>query len=227
MNTKYLHRGPIKKTNKKKRFYKHTVRLFTVAKTRAKIAGGKTEQHAKVQYKKKEKKNRPEKNVHRAAAWRRCRISAISPGDIPARASSAASCSRSQCPTRSAYAALSGNATTWVWRSTSRLRSLQPTKSHQLFLSNLKVQEKKKERTDTSGIGACSPPSRIPAEYAVSRSCAAAPRRGVAILALPAAAVPAVAPAVAPRVSVALAGFGIQVAVAVPWGSYRRTRSRY
>jgi hypothetical protein len=54
----------------------------------------------------------------------RCCISAISLGVMLARASSAASCSCSQCPTSSKYAALIGNVATRVSWSTSRFRSL-------------------------------------------------------------------------------------------------------
>jgi len=60
---------------------------------------------------------------------------------MPASASSASSCSRSQCPTRSVYAALRGNVCTCIDSSTWLLRSLPNDNSFQLG------REKRRRRT--------------------------------------------------------------------------------
>lgn len=93
-------------------------------------------------------------------------ISAISLGVMLARALSAASCSFSQWPTSSSYAAPIEYVATWVPSSTSRFRSLTNVVSYQKGR-----RRGQRHRTGTSDIVAYPQQFRTQAEYAESRFC--------------------------------------------------------
>ena len=93
-------------------------------------------------------------------------ISAISLGVMLARALSAASCSFSQWPTSSSYAAPIEYVATCVPSSTSRFRSLANVVSYQKGR-----RRGQRHRTGTSGIVVYPQQFRTQAEYAESRFC--------------------------------------------------------